>query len=137
MTGSQQSACPPKIFSSPCSLGLGLSEEAKADFPPAIAKVPKSSLGALIVQPAYQNCRPHLQRTGLASGYCTLTTWWQSGAGHHFNSRLHCRKQNRLLLAQKKAENKNWHSLTVFNLGRGGGYCREGRDRLCQLWKPY
>lgn len=44
---------------------------------------------------SYQNCRPHLQRTGLASGYWTLTTWWQSGAGHHFNSRLHCTESKR------------------------------------------
>ena len=43
------------------------------------------------LQGTHQNCRPHEQRTGLASGYWTLTTWWQSGAGHHFNSRLHWR----------------------------------------------
>lgn len=55
---------------------------------------------------SYQNWRPHLQRTGLASGYWTLTTWWQSGAGHHFNSRLHYKikqkKNNRERMLHKK-----------------------------------
>lgn len=41
---------------------------------------------------SYQNWRPHLHLTGLASGYWTLTTWWQSGAGHHFNNRLHFKR---------------------------------------------
>lgn len=36
-----------------------------------------------------QNWHPHFQRSCLASEYWTFTTWWQSGAGHHFNSRLH------------------------------------------------
>lgn len=42
---------------------------------------------------SHQNWRPHLHLTGLASGYWTFTTWWQSGAGHHFNNRLHLKEQ--------------------------------------------
>ena len=66
----------------------------------------------------YQNCRPHLHLTGLASGYWTLTTWWQSGAGHHFNSRLHWDKKTERSIDSEDSLNQSFLVCVYVKLSR-------------------